>query len=288
MQYTFVIATVSRTIELQYLLDSIKAQSVKDYEIIVVDQNKDDRVKSICNNVAQLNYIHSERRGLSLARNLGIKKATGNYIIFPDDDAILSNNFLEIADNIIHIFTTTSIFSGLVLTLDKQVPFSRYMNYESEELTYRNYNKFMSTTMIIHKEVFNKIGGFDEEMGLGTKWGGSEETEILLRALKAGIKAYYSSSLIAYHPVADSSLLTWRQAIKKGYSYGKGRGALYGKLNRSFGFSWILNEWIISLMKSIAGIVISLMRSQRADSLRHLGALLGRIVGFMLVKRNHT
>lgn len=284
VHYSFITATLGEENKLKTLLKSLTSQTYIDYEIIVVDQNEHERVLHLCNNYENIKYIHSSNRGLSLARNMGVRKARGEYLVFPDDDAMLPSDFLDNANKIIREFPDVSIFSGLVLTTNKKKPFSRYMDYVSEEISYFNYDKFMSTTMIIRRQVFDKLNGFDEEMGVGARWGGSEETELLLRALEAGFRAYYTESLIAYHPELNFSKLTWIQAIHKGYSYGLGRGALFRKLINSPKWRWMLWQWVLSLIKAIGGMGMACIQGHWKDSIRHYGAFWGRIVGFALAK----
>jgi glycosyltransferase involved in cell wall biosynthesis len=284
VHYSFITATIGEENKLKALLKSLTSQTYLNYEIIVVDQNEHERVLHLCNNYENIKYIHSSNRGLSLARNIGIRNARGEYLVFPDDDAILPHDFLENANITIQKFPGMFIFSGIVLTLEKNKPFSRYMDFVSEEITYSNYSKFLSTTMIIRHQVFDKLNGFDEEMGVGARWGGSEETELLLRALEAGFRAYYTESLIAFHPEINFSELAWVQVIHKGYNYGLGRGALFRKLIDSSKWGWMLWQWVFSLIKSIGGIVMACIQGHWKDAARHFGAFWGRIVGFALAK----
>ncbi len=284
VSYSFITATVGDENKLKILLDSLALQTYLNYEIIVVDQNEHERVLHLCADYEKTKYIHSSNKGLSLARNIGIRNASGEFLVFPDDDSVLPHNFLENANIVIQKLPDILIFSGIVLSLEKNRPFSRYMDFVSEEITYRNYSKFMSTTMVIHRQVFDKLNGFDEEMGVGARWGGSEETELLLRAFGAGYRAYYTKSLIAYHPELNFSKLTWIQAMYKGYSYGLGRGALFRRLINSPKCGWMLWQWVLSLIKAIGGMLTACIQGDLKDSIRHYGAFWGRVVGFTLAE----
>ena len=284
IHYSFITATIGEENKLKTLLNSLSSQTYLNYEIIVIDQNEHERVLRLCDNYENIKHIHSSNRGLSLARNIGIRNAGGKYLVFPDDDSVLPHNFLENANNVIQKFPDMLIFSGIVLSLEKNRPFSRYMNFVSEEITYHNYSKFMSTTMVIHRQVFDKLNGFDEEMGVGARWGGSEETELLLRAFGAGYRAYYTESLVAYHPELNFSKLTWKQAMHKGYSYGLGRGPLFRRLINSPKCGWMLWQWVLSLIKAIGGMGMACIQGDLKDSIRHYGAFWGRILGFALAK----
>ena len=84
-------------------LDSILAQIYQNIEIILVDDGSTDKSALICNQYAQLYHnitvISQTNAGLSAARNSGIKKAKGEYIMFVDSDDELENPSL-IFDNI--------------------------------------------------------------------------------------------------------------------------------------------------------------------------------------------
>ncbi len=71
-------------------LDSLLAQTYKDYEIIVVDNNSEDRTAVIADEYARQNpkitVIPCKKQGVSCARNAGMKAATGDFISFIDSD----------------------------------------------------------------------------------------------------------------------------------------------------------------------------------------------------------
>ncbi|MDB8551639.1 glycosyltransferase [Turicibacter sanguinis] len=80
-------------------LTSILNQSLKEIEIIVVnDGSKDksiDRIQNLVEENSNIQVIHKENGGLSSARNEGLKYATGEYIIFIDSDDFIERDFLE-------------------------------------------------------------------------------------------------------------------------------------------------------------------------------------------------
>lgn len=87
----------------QYLkecVDSVLKQTYNDYEIILVNDGSKDGSAQICEqyakNYKEINVVHKENGGLSSARNEGLKRAKGEYIVFIDsDDYIKERNFLE-------------------------------------------------------------------------------------------------------------------------------------------------------------------------------------------------
>lgn len=90
----------------QYLrecLDSIVAQSFRDYEVILIDDGSTDSSGKISDDYAANNHyfkvFHQENSGVSVARNKGIELAKGEYIIFIDSDDSVEQSFLEIINN---------------------------------------------------------------------------------------------------------------------------------------------------------------------------------------------
>lgn len=80
-------------------LDSMLAQTEKNFELILVDDGSKDRSGQICDEYAKkdarIRVIHQANGGLCRARNAGLDVAQGDYIIFPDPDDWVDEHFLE-------------------------------------------------------------------------------------------------------------------------------------------------------------------------------------------------
>lgn len=80
-------------------LESLMKQTLKNIEIIVVDDGSTDNCPKICNEYAKkdsrIKIIHKKNEGLGLARNSGLEIATGEYITFLDSDDDIDKNFYE-------------------------------------------------------------------------------------------------------------------------------------------------------------------------------------------------
>ncbi len=79
---------------LERCLDSIKEQTISDYEVIVVNDGSTDNSKDIIKKYPY-KVINQKNQGLSMARNNGVKEARGEYIIFLDSDDYLEKNLLK-------------------------------------------------------------------------------------------------------------------------------------------------------------------------------------------------
>lgn len=103
-------------------IDSILAQTFRDFELILVDDGSQDRSGAICDEYAgkdnRICVVHTQNRGAAAARNTGLQRASGNYIAFVDGDDRLAENMLgrmyaEILDppcdlvvcNFLHVFS---------------------------------------------------------------------------------------------------------------------------------------------------------------------------------------
>lgn len=80
-------------------LNSLLKQTYDDFEILLIDDGSTDGSSELCDEYAQrydnVRTIHKENGGLSSARNAGIQHATGDYIIFPDPDDWVCEDYLE-------------------------------------------------------------------------------------------------------------------------------------------------------------------------------------------------
>ena len=104
MKLSIVIPTYNRAKELDEALDSVISQTSLPEEVIIVDDSDDDAVENLTGRRGSefeekgvfLRYIRNKReKSLTIARNIGIESATGDIILFLDDDVVLDKDYIK-------------------------------------------------------------------------------------------------------------------------------------------------------------------------------------------------
>lgn len=132
----------------QYLekcVESIKKQTYKNLEIILVDDGSPDNCPALCDSLAKtdkrIKVIHKPNGGLSDARNAGINIATGKFITFVDSDDYLNLNFIEtLYHNLTETGSDVSICNFQDVYENEEVDTS--LKETSKILTFDGSNKF--------------------------------------------------------------------------------------------------------------------------------------------------
>ena len=90
MRFLLIITTLDRTSELRRFLNSACSQTYKNFKIVIVDQNDDERVTHLLDEFSGLlsiQHIRSAERGASSGRNAGLDhRWDADIVAFPDDD----------------------------------------------------------------------------------------------------------------------------------------------------------------------------------------------------------
>lgn len=232
--FSLIIATFNRMEHHINLLKSLKEQTFRDFEIVVIDQNAHDNLKNcLTADLKDFNlvYLHVKKNmGLSAARNYGMKHASGRIIAFPDDDCWYQPRTLELVYERFSQDDSINTVTGLVTDVDGSFSAGGYM-IRNKQVRVSNSNAWWTTnssSIFIKREVLEAIGEFDENIGLGTqRYISGEETDLILRIHKLGYKVNYYPEINVFHKryrgVYDKT------ERKRGYGYGLGMGYVLRK-----------------------------------------------------------
>lgn len=278
MKLDCLIATINMFDENRNIFIALRNQSFKDFKVIIVHQGP---TKFDFKLVEGLNYkyIHIDTFGLSAARNIGIKLSDSDLLSILDDDAWVAESYIK---KLVDKFAanTSSCLCGLVIDPKTNNPLARSIKkVQAFKMSAHNYNYFMSSAVTVKTNIAKNIL-FDELLGVGSIYGGSEEMDFFLRMIKNN-NVIFDPDLIVYHPSDRDKMkkMSLLEIFMRGFLYGAGRGAVYKKhLNSRKIF------YLFSFLKSICSILLILILDLFLLNLhfffRDIGSLSGRIFGF--------
>jgi glycosyltransferase involved in cell wall biosynthesis len=163
------IPTYNRKDYLRETIDSVFAQTYKDYEVVVLDDGSTDGTADVIKNLdLPIRYYRQENSGDAVARNKLIKLADGKYITFIDSDDLLIHDAVERMINVMEAEGGETIVYGPYIRIDEngQV-YGRYKNrqYSGYITKYLFQNIFVySCGSMFSKKVLETSGGFDTSL----------------------------------------------------------------------------------------------------------------------------
>ena len=98
MKYSIVVPVFNRPDEVDELLESLCSQTMKDFEVIIVEDGSKKSCKDVCDKYASildLHYYLKENSGPGQSRNYGAERAKGDYVLILDSDVVLPEGFLQ-------------------------------------------------------------------------------------------------------------------------------------------------------------------------------------------------
>ena len=280
---SIIVATIHRVSELERLLGSLEKQNERNFEVIVVDQNRDDRLAPVLARYANLTTrrLQSER-GLSRARNVGLSVAQGELLTFPDDDCWYLPELLERMKTWFDAHPEFGML-GASLRTAENAP-AATMAPTACRCSKDNVSKcVLSATLFMRRVVSLAVGGFDENLGVGSpsQYQAGEERDYVLRALEKGFQMWYDPSLTVYHP----TMYSLERQRTTAYAYALSEG--YVQRLHAFPLRRVGTE----LIRSFGGAAIRLCQGDlyraRVCALRGTGQLVGYVSGGRRPIRNH-
>jgi glycosyltransferase involved in cell wall biosynthesis len=145
---------------LRECLDSVVNQTIKDIEIICVNDGSTDGSLDIlneyCSNDDRFVIINQENQGLSVARNNGLNSASGDYVAFIDsDDYLLNNDYFEKLYNACEKYSADIAVAGIIRGNNKKT--YRILKIEKEEVAIEYEDKLRICDVPDSNYVWNKL-----------------------------------------------------------------------------------------------------------------------------------
>ncbi|MCX5699837.1 MAG: glycosyltransferase [Candidatus Omnitrophica bacterium] len=211
---SIIIVTKNRPDMINRCLDRLYKQYAADVQIIVVDSSSNSLSKeAVFSKYPKTIYlcIPNGKNNRHLAKNLGIKNATGDIVAFLDDDSIVQDGWLEAC---VESYTSDDIGGTGGIIIDTNSPQEAYGTDQIGTITFNgtrigNFNKdpqkiievehLRGCNMSFRRAVLQQIGGFD------LNYTGSnvlEETDLSVRVRKAGYKIIFNPKMAVIHTAA--------------------------------------------------------------------------------------
>jgi len=276
--FSLILATYGRADVLQGIVQSLLQQSERSFEVIVVDQNADDRVEPYVSALRRAGVdvvrLKLPEPNLSGARNAGISVARGEFVAFPDDDCWYE------ADTLSHMKDALRANDGLDGAIAQWVEVApEHGTVSDREVRLADWRRFRggdasSITLFLRLRLVRDLGGFDPRIGVGRWYGAGEETDLLLRLLTVGARLSTARRARVRHaapvrPRAVSVDLWQRKRVRE-----RGVGAMYVKHRMSL---WtVLRGLVAPVVRGMLGLE---GRPSAACALYGLACVIGRIEG---------
>ncbi|MFO0159412.1 MAG: glycosyltransferase family A protein, partial [Alphaproteobacteria bacterium] len=177
MRFSLIVATLGRSGEIGALLESLLTQDRDDLEVIIVDQNADDRVTPVLQPYAArlpITHLRSALRNANHARNLGLRQARGEIVTFPDDDCLYPPSVLTRVDAAFRTAPSLGVLTGPAASPEGGLGSGRWRE-ESGAIDLTNvWTSVIEFNLFLPRQLMLTLGGFDERLGPGTRWGSAE------------------------------------------------------------------------------------------------------------------
>jgi GT2 family glycosyltransferase len=221
MKYSFIIPVYNRPDEVDELLQSLVAQTVDDFEVIVVEDGSSVPCRDVCERYAgkmPIHYFMKENSGPAKSRNYGATLAQGEYLIILDSDVVLPTTYLEAVSHELErepadAFGGPDRANSSFSRIQKAISYSMTSFFTTGGIRggKKKLDKFYprSYNMGIRRDAFNEIGGFSD-MRFG------EDIDFSIRIFQGGYRCRLFPGAWVWHKRRTDFVKFLRQVYNSG------------------------------------------------------------------------
>ncbi|GLC81972.1 glycosyltransferase family 2 protein [Lacrimispora brassicae] len=200
------------------VLESFKKQSYQDFTILLITEGEQQALQEICNQIripkVAIFSIPSGTSNAAFARNTGLRHATGEIIVFSDDDMVVSADFIMAHVNS-HKIHNNAIVRGL--RYQKRADGSFYLpRWEQNAIKHwkmmsqeSSWAYFVTSNASVSMSMLKQIDGFD----MNFTWSGCEDTDLAYRLLQEGAQPVTNENAVNYHLGIDDMQIKFEKRI---------------------------------------------------------------------------
>ena len=221
MRYSIIVPVFNRPDEVDELLESLSNQTLKEFEVIIVEDGSVKTCKDVCDKYADilvLHYYFKENSGPGQSRNYGAERANRDYLLILDSDVVLPEGYLQAVEDTLRQ-NPTEAFGGPDAAHPSFTPVQKAISYSMTSFFTTGgirggktkLDKFYprSFNMGIRRDVYLQLGGFSK-MRFG------EDIDFSYRIVEAGYKPQLFPDAWVWHKRRTDFRKFFRQVYNSG------------------------------------------------------------------------
>jgi len=224
LKYSIIVPVFNRPDEVDELLESLCSQTLKDFEVVIVEDGSQKPCKDVCDKYAgilDLHYYNKENSGPGQSRNYGVERAQGEFVIILDSDVVLPNGYLAAVNSQLSIVNSqfSIAFGGPDASHPSFTPVQKAISYSMTSFFTTGgirggkakLDKFYprSFNMGIRRDVYQELGGFSK-MRFG------EDIDFSYRIVEAGYQPRLFPDAWVWHKRRTDFRKFFRQVYNSG------------------------------------------------------------------------
>ena len=229
MNYSIVVPVYNRPDEVDELLESLCSQTLKDFEVVVVEDGSKTTCKDVCDKYASildLHYYYKENSGPGQSRNYGVERARGEYVVIVDSDAVTPPGFMQAIDDELRR-QPTDAWGGPDAAHESFTDIQKAISYAMTSFFTtggirggkKQLDKFYprSFNLGVRREAYLQLGGFSKTRFSKMALYG-EDIDFSIRIYKAGLSCRLFPEAWLWHKRRTDFRRFWRQVYNSGYA----------------------------------------------------------------------
>jgi glycosyltransferase involved in cell wall biosynthesis len=221
VKYSIVVPVFNRPDEVDELLDSLTRQSLKNFEVVIVEDGSKKPCKDVCDKYADildLHYYYKDNSGPGQSRNYGVERAQGDYVLILDSDVVLPEGYLQAIEDELQ-GDPAEAFGGPDAAHPSFTPVQKAISYSMTSFFTTGgirggkakLDKFYprSFNMGIRRDVYQQLGGFSK-MRFG------EDIDFSYRIVEAGFRPRLFPEAWVWHKRRTDFRKFFRQVYNSG------------------------------------------------------------------------
>lgn len=229
MKYSIIVPVYNRPDEVDELLESLSSQTLKDFEVVIVEDGSKITCKDVCDkyaNILHLHYYYKENSGPGQSRNYGVERANGEYVLIVDSDAVAPAGFMQAIDDELKR-QPSDAWGGPDAAHESFTDVQKAISYAMTSFFTtggirggkKQLDKFYprSFNLGIRREAYLALGGFSKTRFSKMSLYG-EDIDFSIRIYKAGYSCRLFPEAWVWHKRRTDFHKFWRQVYNSGYA----------------------------------------------------------------------